>query len=229
MDGIAAATKAADDGRHHPTAPEAGHLGPDDADAADRLRAGTAPPGDGGAAPAPLLAPPSPDAVVAVSLRHAAAPEERAREREAALRARHAAEVARLRAALRAMEEAHAAKVARLRAEHAADTAGLRWAVEATLRALDAARTGAEPPSDLDGGDAPGLKAAPSAARQRATIRKRLARLTGRGGGDPMGSLGRPAAKPSAGADMIAAVRALLPAGAASLSRLRGAALPPPR
>ena len=51
-----------------------------------------------------------------------------------------------------------------------------------------------------------------------------MARLTGKGGGDPMGPWGRPAAKPSVGADLIAAVRALRPAGAAALSRLRGAA-----
>ncbi len=227
MDGIATAAEGVDEARHHPTSPEAGRFGADDADAADRLRAGAAPPGRSDAVPDPLLDPPSPDAVVAVSLRGDVAPEERAREREAALRARHAAEVARLRAALRAMEEAHAAEVARLRAEHAADTAGLRRAVEAHGRAPDAARTGAEPPSDLDGSGAPGFQAARSAARPRAPTRARLARLTGRGGGDPMGPWGRPAAKPFAGADMIAAVRGLLPAGAAALLSLRGTAVPP--
>ena len=61
--------------------------------------------------------------------------------REAALRARHAAEVARLRAALRAMEEAHAAEVPRLRAEHAAELGRL---MEARRGAPDAARTGAD-------------------------------------------------------------------------------------
>jgi hypothetical protein len=224
MDGIAATIEAADEGQH-PTS-EAGHLGADDADA-DRLRADAAPPGGGKTAPDPLLDPPPPDAVVAVSLRHAAAPEERAREREAALRARHAAEVARLRAALRAMEEAHAAEVARLRAEHAADTAGLRRAVEVQRWAPDTARTGAVRASGGPGeGAAPRPQAAPSPARPRAT-RGRLARLTGKGGDHPLEPWGRPAAKPFAGADLIAAVRALRPAGAAALSRLRGTALPP--
>ncbi len=218
MDGIATATGAADEARHRPTTPGAGHLGPDDA--ADWVRAVIAPPGHSGAtAPDPLLDPPSPDAVVAVSLRHTAAPEERAREREAALRARHAAEVAWLRAALRAMEEAHAAEVARLRAEHAAELGRL---VEAHRGAPDAARTGAE---RLGGSHAPDLRVRPP-IRPQTTSRKRLARLTGRGGGGPLEHWRRAAAKPFAGADLIAAVRALRPACAAALSRLRGT--PPP-
>ena len=224
MDGIAIATEAAD-GVRHPLVMEAGHLGPDDA--AALLRAGAAPQDLGEAALEPLHDPPSPDAVVAVSLRGDLAPEERARAREAALRARHAAEVERLRAALRAMEEAHAAEVARLRAEHAADTAGLRRAVEAQRRAPDTARTGAVRASGGPGeGAAPRQQAAPSPARPRATC-GRLARLTGEGGVHPLEPWDRPAAKPFAGADLIAAVRALRPAGAAALSRLRGTALPP--
>ena len=224
MDGIATTTEAADEGRQHLAAPEAGHLGMDDT---DRLRAGAAPQGFGEPVPDPLIDPPSPDAVVAVSLRDDLAPEERARAREAALRARHAAEVARLRAALRAMQEAHAAEMARLHAEHAADMVGLRRAVEAHRRGLEAAPTGAERPSGgADEGTAPGSQTS-SPARPRAT-RARLARLTGRSGGNPQERWRRPAAKPFAGADlMIAAVRALRPAGAAALSRLRGAVLPP--
>jgi hypothetical protein len=225
MDSIAVATEAADEGWQHPATPEARHRGPDDPAAADRLRADATSPGHGGAAQDPLLDAPPPDAVVTVSLRQADAQE--TRTREAALRARHAAEVARLRAALRAMEEAHAAEVARLRAEHAADTAGLRRAVEADPHALEEALAGAERPSDSGRGGGPGLKATRSAVRQRATIRKRLARLTGRGGGDPMGPWGQPAAKPSVGADLIAAVRALRPTGAAAISRLRGTVPPP--
>jgi hypothetical protein len=109
-------------------------------------------------------------------------PPPRAQRLRAALRARHAAEVARLRAALRAMEEAHAAEVARLRAEHAADTAGLRRAVEVQRWAPDTARTGALRASGGPGeGAAPRPQAAPSPARPRAT-RGRLARLTGKGG-----------------------------------------------
>src|SRR5215213_6470474 len=100
MDGIATATWTAADGRQHTPTLEAGHLGPDDPTAAaDRLRTDATSPGHGGAAQDPLLDPPPPDAVVTLSLRHAAAQEERTRE--AALRARHAAEAARLRAALR--------------------------------------------------------------------------------------------------------------------------------
>jgi hypothetical protein len=226
MDRIATATRTADEGRQHPAAPEAGHLGADAAAAADRLRAGAAPQGFGEAVPDPLLDPPSPDTVVAVSLRDGLAPEERARAREAALRARHAAEAARLRAALRAMEEAHAAEVARLRAEHAADTAGLRRAVEAQRRAPDTAWTGAERSGGgPEEGAAPGSQA-PSPARPRAA-RGRLARLAGGRGGSPPQPWRRRPAKPFAGADLIAAVRALRPAGAAALSRLRGAVLPP--
>jgi hypothetical protein len=225
MDRIATAAEAADEGRQHPAAPEAGHLRADDADTdTDRLRAGAASHGLGEAAPNALLDPPSPDAVVAVSLRHAAAPEERAREREAALRARHAAEVARLRAALRAMEEAHAAEVGRLRAEHAAE---LARAAEAHRRAPDAARTGAERRSGPEESGASGLRAR-QPVRQQVTTRGRLARLTGRGRSSPPEPWGRLSAKPFAGADLIAAVRALRPAGAAALSRLRGA-VPPPR
>jgi len=52
--------------------------------------------------------------------------------REAALRAEHAAEVARLTVALRSMRAAHAAEIELLRAEHAA---GLRQSVAAS-RAL---------------------------------------------------------------------------------------------
>jgi hypothetical protein len=227
MDGIATATEAIDEGRQHSPTPEAGRVGPGVADA-DRFRAGAPPLArDGAAASEPDVDPPSPDAVVAVSLQHDAGPEERAREREAALRARHAAEVARLRAALRTMEEAHAAEVARLRAEHAADTAGLRRAVEASLRAPNTGRTGAERPGGGPAeGAAPGLRAR-QPVRQQATTRGRLARLTGRGGSSPLEPWPRLPAKPFAGAHLIAAVRALRPAGAAALSRLRGAVLPP--
>ena len=220
MDSIAAGIGAAHDGRQHPTTPEAGHRGPDDPAAADRLRADATAPGHGGAAQNPLLDPPPPDAVVTVSLRHAAAQEERTRE--AALRARHAAEVARLRAALRAMEEARAAEVARLRAEHAAELGRL---VAARRGAPDAARTGAERQSGPQGSGALGLRARPP-ARQQATTRGRLARLGGKGGGSPPQPWRRRPAKPFAGADLMAAVRALRPAGAAALSRLRGAVLP---
>jgi hypothetical protein len=219
MDGIAIATEAADRVRH-PLVMEAGHLGPDDA---DLLRAGAAPQDLGEAASEPLHDPPSPDAVVAVSLRGDLAPEERARAREAALRARHAAEAARLRAALRAMEEAHAAEVARLRAEHAAELGRL---AEANRGAPDAARVGAERQSGPQESGAPGTRAR-QPVRQQAALRARLARLTGRSGGNPQERWRRPTAKPFAGADlMIAAVRALRPAGAAALSRLRGAAPP---
>ncbi len=225
MDGIATVTEAIDEGRQHSPTPEAGRLGPGVADA-DRVRAGAAPQRFGESVPDPLIDPPSPDAVVAVSLRHDAAPEERAREREAALRTRHAAEVARLRAALRAMQGAHAAEMARLHAEHAADTAGLRRAVEAHRRGRDAAPTGAERPSGgPDEGTAPGSQTS-FPAQPRAT-RARLARLTGTLGGGPPEPWPRLPAKPFAGAHLIAAVRALRPAGAAALSRLRGAVLRP--
>jgi hypothetical protein len=192
MDGIATATEALDEGRQHSPTPEAGRLG---RASPTPTGSGRAPPPlarDGAAASEPDLDPPSPDAVVAVSLRHDAGPEERAREREAVLRARHAAEVARLRVALRAMEEAHAAEVARLRAEHAADTAGLRRAAEASLRAPNSERPGGGP----EEGAAPGLRPRPPVAPW-ATTRGRLERLTGtRGGGPPEPCPGR-ASRPS--------------------------------
>ena len=66
--------------------PVARHLRADHA--ANRHLTGVAPPGNCEAAPDPLLDPPSPDTVVAVSLRNGPAPEERTRAREAVLRAR---------------------------------------------------------------------------------------------------------------------------------------------
>ncbi len=213
MDGIATATGAADERRH--SIAEAEPLASDDA---DRLRPGVAPAGRHDAVGDPL-APPSPDAVVAVWLRHTAPPEERARAREAALRAEHAAEVAGLRAALRDMKGAHAAEIARLRAEHAA---ALRRVVEVHRRAPDAARADAARPGE---GAAP-RPVARSPARRR-WIGRGLARLTRNGGGDPARPWTRLAAKPSIGADLIAAVGALRPAGAAALSRLRSTVIPP--
>ena len=208
MDGIATATGVVDERRH--SIAEAEPLSSDDA---DRLRPGVAPAGRHDAVGDPL-APPSPDAVVAVWLRHAAPPEERARAREAALRAEHAAEVAGLRAALRDMEGAHAAEIARLRAEHAAV---LRRVVEAHRRGPDPACPGE--------GAAP-KPMAPSPARRR-WIGRRLARLTRTGGGDPARPWTRLAARPFIGAELIAAVGALRPAGAAALSRLRSTVIPP--
>lgn len=161
-------------------------------------------------------APPSPDTVVTTSPRHTAAAEERARAREAALRVEHAAEVARLAAALRDQKQAHAAEIERLRAGHAA---GLRRLVEAHWRALDAARTAAEPLSGGPGEGAAPESQTPYAVRPPGT-RGRLARIMGKGGEHPLEPSGRLAAEPFA-ADVPAAVRALRPAGAAALSRLR--------
>ena len=121
------------------------------------------------------------------------------------------------------MEEAHAAEVARLRTEHAAELGRL---VEAHRGAPDAARTGAERRSGPEESGAPGLRVR-LPERQQATTRGRLSRLTGKRGGSPPEPWSRLSAKPFAGVDLIAAVRALRPAGAAALSRLRGAV--PPR
>jgi hypothetical protein len=116
-----------------PTGPRAGHgtTGPPHrgGSAAAAWAPETAPfgPSRCGSARNPL-APPPPDTVVVASPRHAIALEERARVREAALRAEHAAEVARLTVALRSMRAIHTAEIERLRAEHAA---GLRRSVEA--------------------------------------------------------------------------------------------------
>ena len=122
------------------------------------------------------VSPPPPDTVVVASPGHAVALVERVRASEAALRAEHAAEVARLTRALRDQKQAHAAEIARLRAEHAA---GVRRLVEAHWRGRDAARHGAECPSFTEGSSAPGPRA-PSPARPRPT-RGWLARITGRG------------------------------------------------
>ena len=122
------------------------------------------------------VSPPPPDTVVVASPGHAVALLEQARASEAALRAEHAAEVARLTRALRDQKEAHAAEIERLRAEHAA---GVRRLVEAHWRGRDAARNGAECPSGPERSAAPGPQA-PSPARPRPT-REWLARLTGRG------------------------------------------------
>ena len=122
------------------------------------------------------LAPPPPDTVVVASPRHAMALEERARVREAALRAEHAAEVARLTVALRSMRAAHAAEIELLRAEHAA---GLRRSVEADRQTRDAARTGA------NYGGGPGWRSALEAVARLLDrppgTRDWLARITGRG------------------------------------------------
>ena len=122
------------------------------------------------------LAAPSPNTVVVASLRHAAAPEEQAKAREAALRAEHAAEVARLADALRDQRETHAAEIERLRAEH---TVVLRRVVEAQRRARDTAWTGAGPRTGPGGRSDAGPQAR-SAARRTVTRREWLARLTGR-------------------------------------------------
>ena len=95
--------------------------------------------------------------------------------REAALRAEHAAEVARLTVALRSMRAAHAAEIERLRAEHAA---GLRRSVEADRQTRDAARAGAN-------GGGPGWRSALEAVARLLDLppgtRDWLARITGRG------------------------------------------------
>ena len=121
------------------------------------------------------LAPP-PDTVVVASPGHAFALVEQARAREAALRAEHAAEVARLADALRDQKKAHAAEVERLRAGHAA---ALRRLVEAHWRVRDAARTGTERRCGPDETAAPGHE-----ARSRVHLpgaRGWLARITWRG------------------------------------------------
>jgi hypothetical protein len=124
------------------------------------------------------VAPPPPDTVVLVSLRHAAPSEGQEGAREAMLRAeRHAAEAARLAEALRDQRRAHAAEVERLRAEHAA---ALRRLVEAHWRARDAARTGTERLASGPGEESgPGLQA-PFLARSRGR-RGWLARIAGKG------------------------------------------------
>ena len=117
------------------------------------------------------VSPPPPDTVVVASPGHAVALVQQARASEAALRAEHAAEVARLADALRQQAEAHAAEVERLRAEHAAES---RRLVEAHWRARDAARTGG-----LGEGSDPGPEAR-SPARPPDALRW-LARITRRG------------------------------------------------
>lgn len=124
----------------------------------------------------PPLAPPSPDTVVAASLRHGTELVKQARAREAAHHAEHAAEVARLTGMLREAKAAHAAEIERLRDEHAAK---LRRLVEAYWRTRDAAQTGTECPN----GQAAKV---PQAPRLWAHVRlpgalRWLARITGKG------------------------------------------------
>ena len=123
------------------------------------------------------VSPPPPDTVVVASPGHAVALVERARAREAALRAETAAEVARLTRALREQRKAHAAEIERLRAEHAA---GLRRLVETHWRALDAVRTATEHPNGQEAEAVQGPRTRPAVGPLPGT-RGWLSRITGRG------------------------------------------------
>ena len=127
------------------------------------------------AAPREPLAAPPPNMIIVASRQQAVAVEEEARTREAALRAEHVAEVARLHQALRDLRVAHAAEIERLLREHAHE---LRRAVEAHWHKRNAvevavactseqeARAALEPPARLP--------ARPLAARKwLARIRRR--------------------------------------------------------
>jgi hypothetical protein len=90
------------------------------------------------------LAPPSPDVVVATSRQCLVRSVQGAEAREAVLRAKQAAEIARLTDMLRDLKKVHATEIERLRTEHAAD---LRRLVEALWHAQDAARAALLHPS----------------------------------------------------------------------------------
>src|SRR5690349_9347046 len=118
--------------------------------------------GQNAASRKPLAAPP-PNMIVVASRQQAIALEEHVRACEAALRAEHAAEVARLQQALRDLRAAHAAEIERLHREHASElrrAVEAQWhrrsAVQAVVPCPDIAQERAAPPPQPE-------RAAPSA------------------------------------------------------------------
>jgi hypothetical protein len=132
--------------------------------------------GRGDAAAQEPLAAPSPNTMVVASRQHAIIMEGQASAREAAFRAEHAAEVARLNQTLRDLRMAHAAEIERLRRDHASE---LRRAVEAPWGRRDAPQAAVEYRADPEETAAPEPQAR-SPDRPRAA-REWLARIRRRG------------------------------------------------
>ncbi len=120
------------------------------------------------------VAPPS-DTVVAGSRQRTLEAEQRVCAGETLERAKHAAEIARLKLKLDHLRTAHAAEIERLRTEHGA---ALRQLVEALWHAQDVARAAIEKPGALPGAALPPAEEAFS--RRSFSMHARLSRLVRR-------------------------------------------------